>query len=82
AGQFLSKVIANYQPQKTSNREEFLQVAKETDLAEKDSKTGAKSFTDANGRFNVKVFDDQGEFEINDVTVSGAFEHEKTYTTD
>ncbi|MCK5877255.1 MAG: ABC transporter substrate-binding protein [Candidatus Marithrix sp.] len=80
AGKFLSQVIANYQPQETSNREEFLQIAKKTVLAEKDSLTGAKSFTaaDANGRFSVKTFDEQGEFEINDVTVSGVHEHEET----
>ena len=76
AGKFLDKVIANYQPQNTNNREEFLQVARETVLAEKDSLTGEKSFAmaDSIGRFITKTFDDQGNFEINDVTVRGAFE--------
>jgi len=73
AGKFLAKVIANYKPQETNNREEFLQVAKKTVLEEQDSLTGSKSFTMADdyGRFSVKIFDEQGNFKIHDVTVTG-----------
>jgi hypothetical protein len=73
AGIFLSKVIANYQPQNTPNRSNFLQIAQETALEEEETKTGAKSFTSADktGRFNVKVFDEQGQVKVKDITVNG-----------
>jgi len=66
AGTLLQEVMKTYVTQfaeKTPQRDKFLEIAKETHIPVEFSKTGRKSFTEADhvGHFNIQRYDEQGK---------------------